>query len=535
MYFQILLVYISFLILYIKSYIVIPLKSTDDLYFSKLSINDITIDNKEIISEIFQKYINNVLYTDLIISEPNQKVTAFILPENFGFYFYEEYSAKELKELGYINYNSFSRDKSETLIHSDELNYNYSFWSYLSYEDFLYLYKYDDKDTFNLEKLKNSKMSKTNKRIHFLYSIRHSSKIPNTTDFINMKNKLEKEKDELRKLNFKKFSYFSIGLHYATRSSISDIKSFIEEFYSKNEISNKYWNIYYINDTKSKNNNLKNSNDFKAFLILGSSPHIYLSNTFKEKEQFSTFTDKISWDKSPTLSFYDVYTKMNNSTISLVKFDKSAQLNFNLEIIKSTWYVKTVLEEKYFNNLINQGKCFESRLNKTEYSYYAYYYCDKNKITEEEIKNFPVIYFQHNEFSFIFQLNSNDLIESFGDVIIFKIVFDTSNYWVLGKIFLRKYMFSFNDEDKKVYFYNKNYGENEDDDGDINDYEKNKYLTLQIIVIIICVITFSILGFFIGKFFYNKKKVVTHELVDIDENFNDSENKANDKENLLFP
>ena len=89
MYFQILLVYISFLILYIKSYIVIPLKSTDDLYFSKLSINDITIDNKEIISEIFQKYINNVLYTDLIISEPNQKVTAFILPEHFGFYFYE--------------------------------------------------------------------------------------------------------------------------------------------------------------------------------------------------------------------------------------------------------------------------------------------------------------------------------------------------------------------------------------------------------------------------------------------------------------
>ena len=54
--FKILLI-ISIVIEYGMSYIVIPLKSTDDLYFSKLSKNDISINDKEIINEIFHKSI----------------------------------------------------------------------------------------------------------------------------------------------------------------------------------------------------------------------------------------------------------------------------------------------------------------------------------------------------------------------------------------------------------------------------------------------------------------------------------------------
>ena len=115
------LLYISILIVNIKSYIVIPLKSTDDLYFSKLSKKNITINNKDIINEIFHKRIFNVLYTDLIIGEPNQKSTAFILQDNFGFYFYEEFSTKELKELRYDNYNFYLKNKSKSINRSDEL------------------------------------------------------------------------------------------------------------------------------------------------------------------------------------------------------------------------------------------------------------------------------------------------------------------------------------------------------------------------------------------------------------------------------
>jgi hypothetical protein len=189
--FKILLI-ISIVIEYGMSYIVIPLKSTDDLYFSKLSKNDISINDKEIINEIFHKCIYNILYTDLIIGEPNQKATAFIFQENHGFYFYEEFSTKELKELGAINYNYYLKNKSETIIPTDEYNYEYSFWSYLSHAEFLYLFKFNDNEIFNVEQFKNKKLTKTEERIHFLYTIRNSSRIPNNPDFINIQKKFEK-------------------------------------------------------------------------------------------------------------------------------------------------------------------------------------------------------------------------------------------------------------------------------------------------------------------------------------------------------
>ena len=530
---QMILICISILLVNINSYIIIPLKSTDELYFSKLTKTEITLNDKEKIQEIFLKYINNVLYADLLLGEPNQKAVAFLSKDDYGFSFYEEFSTKELKELGAINYNYYLKNKSETIIPTDEYNYEYSFWSYLSHAEFLYLFKFNDNEIFNVEQFKNIKLTKTEERIHFLYTIRNSSRIPNNPDFINIQKKFEKEQDELRKLNFTHFSYFSIGLQFGSRNSYRVVKSFIEEFCSRKEITNREWNIYYLNN---KNFKSKNNIDYDAFLIMGSSPHIYLSNIFNEKAQFSTYSEKSLFSNNPTLSFYDIYTKVNNNIISLAKFGKTVELNFNFGLIRATWQVKTLLDEHYFYNLIQQGKCFESKIDKTEYSYYAYYYCDKNKITNEEIKSFPGVFLHHNEFSYIFELNSDDLFETFGDVIIFKMVFDTSNNWVLGNLFLKKYMMSFSDEDKKIYFYNKKYdGENDDYNGNEND--KNKYLNVIIISVIFGVIIFAILGFFIGKCFYNKKRITTHELEDLeDENMVNNDNiDSNNNEDKLIP
>ena len=526
-------IYILILIANIKSYIVIPLKSTDDLYFYKLSKKDISISNKNVIHEIFHKYIFNALYTDLTIGEPYQKSTAFIFQDNFGFYFYEEFSTKELKELGVDNYNFYLKNKSESIIQTDEVNYNQTFWTYLSYEEILYLYKFDENKILNLEKFEEEKQSKTDKKIQFIYSIRNSSKIPNTTDFINMEKKFKKEKEELRKLNFTNFSYFSIGLNFKTSSYFYDIKSFINEFYSKKEINSKEWSIFYLNK------NISFIKNYQAYLIIGSTPHIYFSNHFKEIQKFSTYSEKDSWSSKPTLTFYDIYTKINETSVQLVNYDKRVELDFNFGLIKATWYMKNILDSKYFNKLIKQGKCFESQINKTEYTYYAYYYCDKNKITNEDLNSFPGIYFKHNEFSFIFELNAEDLFETYGNIIIFKIVFDTSSHLVLGKIFLTKYLFSYDDESKKIYFYNKNYGKEDNNDIDTNDNNKNKYFIILIILIICGVIVFAIIGFFIGKFIYNKKKIPTQELSDIekDDNFINNENNIdnNNDENKLIP
>ena len=351
-----------------------------------------------------------------------------------------------------------------------------------------------------------------------------------------MEKKFQKEKEELRKLNFTNFSYFSIGLNFIARKSYHITTSFIDEFYSKKEISNKEWSIYYINNTKSFIKN--NGNSYNSFLIIGSSPHIYFSNILKEVQKFSTYSEKYSWSNAPTLTFYDIYSKINETNVQLVNYAKRVELDFNFGLIKATWYTKTILDRIYFTNLINQGKCFESQLNMTEYTFYIYYYCDKNKITNEDINSFPGVYFHHNEFSYIFELNAEDLFETYGNIIIFKIVFDTSSYWVLGKLFLTKYFLSYDDDNKKIYFYNKNYGENDNNDINTNDNDKNKYFIIQLILIICGVIIFTILGFFIGKFIYNKRKVSTQELSDIenDDNLINKENiDTNDDGNKLIP
>ena len=520
---QIIILNISILLVYIKSYIIIPLKSTDDLYFSQLSQTDLSINNKEKINEIFSKYINNVLYTDLVMGEPNQKATAFLSQDDYGFYYYEEFSTKQLKELGSSNYNFYLKSLSKTISPTDEYNYEYSFWSYLSHEDFVYLHKYNDNDIFNVEQLNNKKLTKTENKIHFIYTIRNSSRVPNETDFIKIKKKFEEEKDELRKLNFKNFSYFSMGIKFGNKNIADVFKSFIEEFFTKKEISSKQWNIIYT----------KNNKEYDAFLIMGSSPHIYFPNSFKEIEQLRTYSEKSLFTDKPILSFYDIYTNINNDPISLVHFDRTAEVDFNFGLISASWQAKTILGKKYFNNLIQQGKCFESRFNRTGHSFYAYFYCDKNKLTNEEIKSFPGIYFKHTEFSYIFEFNSDDLFENFGDIIIFKIIFDSNNIWKLGKLFLKKYMLSFDDEDKKIFFYNKKY----DDD---NNNGKNKLLSIKISAIVGAILLFGIVGFFIGKWIYKKEKINTHELDDIaDENYDnkdDKEKKESDSnEEKLIP
>ena len=91
---QMILICISILLVNINSYIIIPLKSTDELYFSKLTKTEITLNDKEKIQEIFLKYINNVLYADLLLGEPNQKAVAFLSKDDYGFSFYEDFQLK---------------------------------------------------------------------------------------------------------------------------------------------------------------------------------------------------------------------------------------------------------------------------------------------------------------------------------------------------------------------------------------------------------------------------------------------------------
>ena len=307
---QILLLYIFLIDRFVESYIVIPLKSTDYIYFSNRN-NYITINNNKAISEIFAKWVNNNLYADLIIGEPNQISTAFLSTEEYGFTYYEEFSTKELKELNVNEYKEYLINNSETVEPSNELNFNFSFWEYLSYEEPILTYKYNDNEIFSFEKLDNNKYK--TKNIHFLYAIRHSSKIFNTTDFIEFEKKYQESKNELRKLNYTSFSYFCLGLQLGGKRYSYQVKNIVGELLTKNEITSQDWSIYFIDKYK---------NNYVGFLFLGSAPHQYLSNIYDENQLYLTESDSegYDWTWRASLSFYKAYIKIDDNLLNLNKY-----------------------------------------------------------------------------------------------------------------------------------------------------------------------------------------------------------------------
>ena len=348
-----------------------------------------------------------------------------------------------------------------------------------------------------------------------MYGIRDSSKLYNTSDMIEFEKKYQESKNELRKLNYTSFSYFYIGLQLGSKFYTHNVKNIVGEFLSKHEITSSDWSIYFTD--KNKNN------DYIGYLIIGSAPHQYLSNKYNENELFYTNSENFDWTWIASLSFYKIYIKSNNDTIiDLNKFQSKAKLDFNFNIIKGTWQSKTLLEELFFSSLINSNKCFELKINKNSYSYYYFFYCDKNKITKNDLIKFPTLFFHHIELANIFELTYEDLVETFDDIILFKIVFDNSNEWIFGRVFLKKYLFSYNDVSKKIYFYNRKYQEKAEKEKKSSE----NYFYVEIIVIIILVFVFTFLGFFVGKKIFQNFKKDANEL----ENLNDDEyyNDIND-------
>ena len=125
------------------------------------------------------------------------------------------------------------------------------------------------------------------------------------------------------------------------------------------------------------------------------------------------------------------------------------------------------------------------------------------------MKKFPTLYFYHREFNYTFELNYEDLFEEINNNIYFLVVKNIGNFdidiWKMGKTFLNKYQFSFNQDSKMISFYphTNNYNYNIDEDEKKNK-ENIKY-NASYIWIAIC-ITCLFVGIYIGTKIINKKR-----------------------------
>ena len=175
---------------------------------------------------------------------------------------------------------------------------------------------------------------------------------------------------------------------------------------------------------------------------------------------------------------------------------------------------------------------FESDLiQKFTYDYTAYY-CDKDvdvsdiinenitfksaKIESEFILDIKELWLERNEFKYFLILKCWDY---------------STNYWVLGKPFFKKYHMVFNIDDKTLGFYkNVNFNYKDDNLNNYNGKKDNSILYISIISGLV-VISGVLASFLIKLIKYLPRKKKANELLDDNFEYKEGENQ----DNLIVP
>ena len=311
-----------------------------------------------------------------------------------------------------------------------------------------------------------------------------------------------------------------------------DETNLISQLKKKNYINKYIWTLKYqtIDD---------------GIIILGTEPHFYDNNTFKESHFFEIkAVPKQSPDTDWSFVFDEVRTYDNKTKIVLSQ--NKADFLIDRGLIIGTDEYKMKIDELVFNDLINEKICyreiktFHDYEKKTDEEYYIYY-CStssfmKNKYTIEKTyyNTFPSIEFFDRESNMTFSLTKEDLFYIADSRMYFLVIFKKSifpkNIWKLGEPFFLKNQFTFNQEKKSVGFYS-NLERKSNGKEDYNENNgKRTNLVLYIVIIIILVILLIVLAYFLGKKLSQNRKKRANELND-DEFEYTSEKKANANNN----
>ena len=236
----------------------------------------------------------------------------------------------------------------------------------------------------------------------------------------------------------------------------------------KNEklISNIIWTYEFIDDKKEKGN-----------LIIGELPHKYNPSKYKEQLFKNTNADIVG-------SYIDWYILFNNIKIGNYSINiRKVLLRLEFGLIKGT----KQLEEIIINNYL-KGKKYE-KMKENIYTHYCF--SDKSIID-----NFPSIYFYIKELNETFILSKEDLFTEYQKRYYLNIFFPDYDeivpFWILGNIFLKKYQFIFNIDQKTIGYY--------------SGYINNSKNFVRIIFIFILIIILIFLIYFYIKSSKKRKK-----------------------------
>ena len=257
-------------------------------------------------------------------------------------------------------------------------------------------------------------------------------------------------------------------------------KRFSEEQFiyqlKKNQIINSYVFYFKYNDKDNTGN-----------LIIGNYPHEIGDNYNKNLLKLvyiNIKNNEIKWK----ISMDEIFNGNN-------LIEEKSFIEFKIDI---KGIIGTKIYNDYLNIFINNNsdKC---KMEISKDNNFKYYYCDK----KVDFSKFESLYFKQKEFNTTFELNYKDLWFEFNGNYYFLIIFHNNNLndknWILGEIFLKKYLFVFDKEKKVIGYYT---------------IEKKGFPFLFILNIIL-VILVLVFGFGFWKYYHLKpKKIRANELIE---------------------
>ena len=445
-------------------------------------------------------FLNN-LSLDLFIGTPSQEVNSFLTLENSCFKFIEKDKYKKnLNNNYYYRIKTFSPKKSMTFL----LNKNNKA---IIAED-LFLFKSE-----NNKNLTNG--------IHIPFNIDfNSGEINEEMEFIN-----------------------ELGLNSPFFLDNKDCPNFIKELKKNKLIKEEIYSLVYKSDTQGTfyiGDNLYNINEDKY-----NKNNFFNINSIQNKNgiKWNINFDRIYiHDKflagNNTISYKDNGGKINLTMNTVVN------LKIDQKITIGTTEYKKMIDDLYFNYLIQLNICKRELVNYNSKNYFVYSCTALKFATFESLdpddyyysepiyhyEHFPCLIFYSNNLNYSFELKHEDLFQLSGERYYFMIVFESEplnkNYqeWIIGEHFIKKHIFSYNINTKKMWFYNEktfnlNFKENDDDDSNdvkgkeniIMKKEKNNTILILLIILVVC---FSFISFYFGIKLRERRKKKANELVD---------------------
>ena len=482
---------INFYIFSISCYVQIPLKIYNNENLTNLFSSEIINENN----------LSLIYYNEIYIGEPKQKLIFILSPDEYNFYLV----TKKIKNNNNSYYYDFRISKTNN-INFDEKSMK---------SNILYM---SEKFYFRDKKINSSDAKEIG------------------VENINLILYLEKKNynifsDFCSNIN----SYIIFGLKLPNGIDQMEYSiNLIRQLKRKNITKNYFWFIDY--NTNSINNDIQSISDFyyDINLNIGVEPHEIYPNLYEEKDlkliNSKSYNGNINWglyfnkifsyqkDENKGKILFELNNIANNNNTNLEEY-LIANIKHNLLFINSPQIFFDSINKNFFDKLIQENKCFK------EGNKYKYIYCDnKPEIFDYIQKNFMPIYFKNQELNYEFILDYKDLFIKANNKIIFLIISQIeAKRWTFGIPFLKKYLLTYDYDNKVIGFYRQNNNKYSIKKDNLNNN------IFKIILIIFLVLIFTLTGFLISRhiYGYNRKKRIN----ELQENYQ-YEYKTEKKKNI---